>query len=96
MSSSSASSSAAGDAGSTVWPSDSSSRAASSAAATQSGSVGAIPAGASVRSADAQPIPGRRRPRRAYGRAGGGAVYGVAGHVALEHVEDAALSRTAG
>ena len=63
----------AGCRASTVWPSDSRRRAASSAAATHAGSVGAIPPGASVRSADAQPT-GIGADLVAYGRAGGGAV----------------------
>ncbi len=72
-SSNAASSSAAGDATSTVWPSVSSSRAASSAAATHAGSVGAIEAGASVRIA-MRNGPGSAVSSSAYGRAGGGAV----------------------
>ena len=38
-------------------------------------------------------LPGSAPTSSAYGRAGGGAVYGVAGHVALEHVEHAPRCR---
>ncbi len=84
----STSSSAAGAAGSTGWPSDSSRRPASSAAATHSASVTAMSPGCAGCAGRCAACRGRRRPRRRRARAGGGAVYGSPGMEPGEHVED--------
>ena len=81
------SSSGAGDAGSTVWPSDASSAAASSAAAVHAGSTGTSPAGAVALSTPTAQRAGcgadlvEERPARRRGRVR------VAGHRARERVE---------
>ena len=92
--SSAMSSSGAGDAGSTVWPSDASSAAASSAAAVHAGSTGTNPAGAVALSTPTRNAPGAAPTSSRNGRLGGAAAYGSPGIAPASASSIAALSRT--